>query len=194
MIVKFLKKLVMMKKKCPYCNSLNIKEYLYGEPSYDYDREKYVLGGCEVSYDNPKYKCSDCGKDIYIKHVVESSDIVVPDLTINDNKEYINIIYSDKDYNCDIRLTKSKIDHAGIEDYISSICLKKTEYKDNKTYKFDDVTEWSLVINTKDDQLSFSDVKVPSNIDELKNITIELEELYESELKKRKEQIDNMFN
>ena len=52
---------------CPYCNSTNIKEYLYGEPTYDYDKDKYVLGGCILSLDKPKYKCSDCGKDIYIK-------------------------------------------------------------------------------------------------------------------------------
>ena len=57
--------------KCPYCNSSNIKKYLYGEPTHDYDKEKYVLGGCEVSPDKPIYKCTDCGKDIYRKYSID---------------------------------------------------------------------------------------------------------------------------
>ena len=65
-------------RKCPYCNSLNIRKYLYGYPSGDYDKEKYVLGGCMLSLNNPKYKCIDCGKDIYDNRSINSSD---------DNKE-----------------------------------------------------------------------------------------------------------
>lgn len=51
--------------KCPYCNSTNVKKYLYGMPTHDYDKDKYILGGCEVTLSNPKYKCMDCGKDIF---------------------------------------------------------------------------------------------------------------------------------
>lgn len=52
-------------KKCPYCNSTELWKYLYGEPTYDYDRDKYVLGGCEIIGNQPTYKCKKCGKDIY---------------------------------------------------------------------------------------------------------------------------------
>ena len=214
-------------RKCPYCNSLNIKEYLYGAPSFDYDKEKYVLGGCEVSLDNPKYKCMDCGKDIYVEHEIELPNLIIPSFT-NNNRECILIDYSDKDSSYAIKLTKSKVNHAGVEDFISSICLKKIEY--NSVYKIDDVQhlqnedfdkyykklmqitsnwisefdnnklvinndirEWSLVFDTNDNQLSFSDNKVPSNINELKDVILELEELYKLEFKKRREQLNEMF-
>lgn len=49
---------------CPYCGSEELWTYLYGEPTYDYDKDKYVLGGCEINLYNPKYKCKKCGKDI----------------------------------------------------------------------------------------------------------------------------------
>ena len=52
-------------KKCPYCGSSEVLEYLYGEPAYDYDKSKYVLGGCIVTGNDPAYKCMKCGKDIY---------------------------------------------------------------------------------------------------------------------------------
>lgn len=54
------------KINCPNCGSEELWEYLYGEPTYDYDREKYVLGGCEITLDNPKYKCKQCGKDVLV--------------------------------------------------------------------------------------------------------------------------------
>lgn len=47
---------------CPYCNSKEVWEYLYGEPTYDYDKDKYVLGGCEIDF-SKKYKCKNCKKD-----------------------------------------------------------------------------------------------------------------------------------
>ena len=47
---------------CPYCNSNEFWEYLYGEPTYDYDKDKYVLGGCEIDF-SKRYKCKSCKKD-----------------------------------------------------------------------------------------------------------------------------------
>ena len=128
-----------------------------------------------------------------------------------------------------MKLSKSNVNHAGIEDYISSICLEKIDY--NSVYKIDDVQhlenedfdkyynkliqitsnwikefdnnefvynneirEWSLIINTKDNKLSFSDEKVQSNIKEFKDIVIELENLFKIEFEKRRKQINNMFN
>ena len=34
---------VLNTRKCPFCGSLNLLEYLYGFPAYDYDKEKYIL-------------------------------------------------------------------------------------------------------------------------------------------------------
>jgi len=51
-------------EKCPYCGSNELYKYLYGEPTFDYDKEKYVLGGCEIGLDRPIYKCKKCGNDI----------------------------------------------------------------------------------------------------------------------------------
>jgi len=52
-------------RKCPYCGSTELWKYLYGEPAYDYDKDKYVLGGCEITGNQPTYKCKNCGKDVY---------------------------------------------------------------------------------------------------------------------------------
>jgi transposase-like protein len=54
--------------KCPFCNSENVAEILYGLPvgSKQLDKEleskKMVLGGCMISDDSPLYKCNDCQK------------------------------------------------------------------------------------------------------------------------------------
>ena len=123
-------------KRCPFCNSLNIKEYLYGEPTSDYDRERYVLGGSEITLNSPKYKCSDCGKDIYVNKNVPNISITREDNSA-DNNEYILICYRNKDCLYNIKLSKSKTIHAGIEEYISSICIEKIDY--NSVYKIDGV-------------------------------------------------------
>lgn len=47
---------------CPYCNSKDVWEYLYGEPVHNYNKNKYVLGGCEIDF-SKKYKCKKCDKD-----------------------------------------------------------------------------------------------------------------------------------
>ena len=47
---------------CPYCNSTEVWKYLYGETTNDYDRNKYILGGCEIDF-SKAYKCKNCKKD-----------------------------------------------------------------------------------------------------------------------------------
>lgn len=61
--------------KCPYCGSRELWKYLYGEPAADYDREKYVLGGCVITGNNPVYRCKNCDKDIYKKRKLNLDDI-----------------------------------------------------------------------------------------------------------------------
>lgn len=48
---------------CPHCKAKGeIKEILYGMPAADYDRQKFVLGGCTVLPDgsDPEIQCTKC--------------------------------------------------------------------------------------------------------------------------------------
>ena len=46
---------------CPKCNAMGkVKEILYGMPSEDYNQEKYVLGGCCITDDDPEIQCTNC--------------------------------------------------------------------------------------------------------------------------------------
>ena len=57
------------KRKCPYCGSEHIAEYLYGMPIPDeklmkQEREgKLIFAGCVIRDSDPRYHCNDCGKD-----------------------------------------------------------------------------------------------------------------------------------
>ena len=47
---------------CPGCgNPDSVKEILWGEPAADYDEERYTLGGCLVTGDDPDLECLECG-------------------------------------------------------------------------------------------------------------------------------------
>jgi hypothetical protein len=51
---------------CLKCNSDNLAKYHYGLPNFtdelkkQIDDGKIILGGCELSIDNPSYCCNDC--------------------------------------------------------------------------------------------------------------------------------------
>jgi hypothetical protein len=72
--------------KCPNCKSPDgVREILYGLPIQPVDEEKYAIGGCCISEEDPTRKCIRCGwKGRYIKRnlglgneikVVELKDI-----------------------------------------------------------------------------------------------------------------------
>ena len=50
-------------KKCPKCGN-NLIEIVYGMPSSELfeaeERGEVILGGCCLSGDDPKYRCSNC--------------------------------------------------------------------------------------------------------------------------------------
>ena len=62
---------VEMKKICPNCKGTNIGEWVFGLPSHEFmeefqkkeNKEKYHLGGCYVSNDDPAFHCNDCEED-----------------------------------------------------------------------------------------------------------------------------------
>jgi len=46
---------------CPSCYEIDsIRTILYGMPSGPIDESKYVLGGCVIEDDAPRYHCIDC--------------------------------------------------------------------------------------------------------------------------------------
>ena len=49
------------KRVCPACQGSDIKEIVYGMPDIEsFDFEKYEVGGCCVSDDDPDFKCKSC--------------------------------------------------------------------------------------------------------------------------------------
>ena len=93
-------------KKCPYCNSSELWKYLYGMPTHDYDKDKYVLGGCEITGNQPTYKCKKCGKDIY-----PDNSLVMPKITTkkcirvgikNNKSNYVMLLNHSEDNTYDI--------------------------------------------------------------------------------------------
>ncbi|MCU0239495.1 MAG: hypothetical protein MUC29_08640 [Pyrinomonadaceae bacterium] len=59
----------MEKVKCPKCKSENIAKIIYGLFDLDEKLQKkiengeVVLGGCEMFFDNPIYRCNHCYKE-----------------------------------------------------------------------------------------------------------------------------------
>ena len=47
-------------EKCPFCESDDIKEIVYGMPRVDFDYSGYIPGGCCVMPDPPKWHCDNC--------------------------------------------------------------------------------------------------------------------------------------
>ena len=47
-------------EKCPFCESDDIKEIIYGLPRVDFDYSRYISGGCVVMPDSPKWHCDNC--------------------------------------------------------------------------------------------------------------------------------------
>lgn len=50
--------------RCPNCKSENVLPIMYGYPTYEAfqraERGEILLGGCEVTFDQPDYGCVDC--------------------------------------------------------------------------------------------------------------------------------------
>jgi len=47
---------------CPVCGGGDLKEIIYGLPDPEsFDFEKYEVGGCCITPNDPKYLCQVCG-------------------------------------------------------------------------------------------------------------------------------------
>ena len=48
--------------KCPGCGaSGSIREIVYGMPGSDFEFDKYIVGGCCVTDNDPDIGCKECG-------------------------------------------------------------------------------------------------------------------------------------
>ncbi len=56
-------------RKCPACGSTDVVPILYGMPTAalcdQAEAGQIVLGGCVLTADDPAWRCSVCGTDIY---------------------------------------------------------------------------------------------------------------------------------
>lgn len=61
-------------RTCPVCKSKRIATILYGYPIYSedlqrkLDKGKVTIGGCFITEDGPKWKCADCGVELFKKN------------------------------------------------------------------------------------------------------------------------------
>ena len=47
---------------CPSCGAVGVlKKIVYGMPNSDFDFEKYIVGGCCVTDNDPEIGCVKCG-------------------------------------------------------------------------------------------------------------------------------------
>ena len=57
-------------KTCPVCGSTNVVKIYYGIEAYAEDAKKQIEEGkalfvcCKTGFDDPGYRCLDCGTDI----------------------------------------------------------------------------------------------------------------------------------
>jgi len=55
---------------CPGCGaSGSIQEIVYGMPGSDFEFDKYIVGGCCVTDNDPDIGCKECGWSSSIKDV-----------------------------------------------------------------------------------------------------------------------------
>lgn len=145
-------------EKCPYCGSNELYKYLYGEPTFDYDKEKYVLGGCEIGLDRPIYKCKKCGNDIG-KNFNPFDEAVEIDFDIELLKKTIGA--SEREDFCTTNVASKFVDGTPFT-YGSSLCEELSAfYKylyDNNFIDLNYLDNNELIKNKEIDKLTFEEV------------------------------------
>lgn len=196
-------------KKCPYCNSTELWKYLYGEPTHDYDKDKYVLGGCEITGNQPTYKCKKCGKDIY-----PDNNFVMPKITTkksirigikNDKSNYVMLLnHYREDNTYDIAFADlNNLSGKTISDlstripemyFVTFIDRLYTIIKNwqNNYYGENKIT-WSINIEEDDNNRVISgNGGLPEEWDDLINLLIEYEKIFKNAKKIEIDKIQDM--
>ncbi len=201
-------------RKCPYCGSIELWKYLYGEPTYDYDRDKYVLGGCEITGNQPTHKCKKCGKDIYSESkLFTPNDFKLPKkekqlIKIgikNDKSNYVLLFnkYSDQaDFVFgDINNLNGKV----IGDISTNIPISIFDEFYNKlislinnwneSYNGTSLNYWSIKIETKEtNKLISGNGGFPNNWNQFIDFLVEYEMLFKKKKNADIEEIEDMKN
>ncbi len=56
------KRVRLLTASCPSCGGIgSLKKIVYGMPNSDFDFERYIVGGCCVTDDDPEIGCVKCG-------------------------------------------------------------------------------------------------------------------------------------
>ncbi len=186
-------------EKCPYCGSVELWKYLYGEPTYDYDKDKYVLGGCEITGKKPIYKCKKCGKDIYrdsefeLPIIANKSNESIKINIKNDKNNYVlmlNHFYNPEVYNLTF-LDLNNLDGKYISDasmnlskkyydqFVSKLYSIISNWQDN--YQGESNVEWNIKFDMKDNTRVISgNGGFPSNWNEFIDLMSEYEKIFKT--------------
>lgn len=187
-------------KKCPYCNSTELWKYLYGEPTHDYDKDKYVLGGCEITENQPTYKCKKCGKDIY-----PDNNFVMPKITTkksirigikNDKSNYVMLLnhVSEPEMYDLLFADLNNLDGKSISDlstnvperyysqFVSKLYSIISNWEDD--YQGESNVEWNIKLNTENNtRLISGNGGFPSNWNEFIDLISEYEKIFKNKKK-----------
>ena len=196
-------------KKCPYCNSTELWKYLYGEPTHDYDKDKYVLGGCEITRNQPTYKCKKCGKDIY-----PDNNFVMPKITTkksirigikNDKSNYVMLLnHYREDNTYDIAFAdlnnlsgktisdlSTRIPEMYFVTFIDRLYTIIKNWQNN--YSGENKITWSINIEEDDNNRVISgNGGLPEEWDDLINLLIEYEKIFKNAKKIEIDKIQDM--
>lgn len=156
--IKKISDFVLNQPICPFCGSIELLKYKYGEPTSQIDESKYILGGCLIDGHIPKYKCKKCGKDIYLEDIknnqTDYSNLSTNELvnktidridkmikTLNNEQDNDNSI-DNKIVNIDKNLNEVK-NYSIINKSIEELLVAKKRF----------INDWfDLLVNTVDDQ------------------------------------------
>lgn len=196
-------------KKCPYCNSTELWKYLYGEPTHDYDKDKYVLGGCEITGNQPTYKCKKCGKDIY-----PDNNFVMPKITTkksirigikNDKSNYVMLLnHYREDNTYDIAFAdlnnlsgktisdlSTRIPEMYFATFIDRLYTIIKNWQNN--YSGENKITWSINIEEDGNNRVISgNGGLPEEWDDLINLLIEYEKIFKNAKKVEIDKIQDM--
>lgn len=198
-------------KKCPYCGSNELWKYLYGEPTYDYDKEKYVLGGCEITGNQPQYKCKKCNKDIYPEQkLIIPSELKLEKESIrvgikNENNNYVLLLnHYNKTETYDLVFANlNNLEGKSISDLATDIAKR---YSDDfvkrlskiiegweNSYSGNSQVSWSIKIDINGgNKLISGNGGFPSNWNELISLLSEYEIIFKNKKKVDIERIEEM--
>lgn len=189
-------------RKCPYCGSMELWKYLYGEPTYDCDKNEYILGGCEITGNQPTHKCKKCGKDIYPDtnfKMPNNVNIFKESIRIgikNDNNNYVLLLnhVSEPEMYDLLFADLNNLDEKSISDlstnvperyysqFVSKLYSIISNWEDD--YQGESNVEWNIKLNTENNtRLISGNGGFPSNWNEFIDLISEYEKIFKNKKK-----------